>query len=418
MYEKDERLECNAGIGPGCEASVRKCLLVVQGPLQIVAGLIALEWYGRVKYGSPKAEIVLLLQDFLVDDEIEKPLEQTIKSLSGVRQWKKVLFIGRHEMSRLLKRRYTNSVRKIRAVIGEDYFDEVYVARSTGGVGNALVLNAYPNATRIIYGDSFGYVGYEEDLSPQTSWSVKNVRSHLKSFVRQVLFGGPVKLDFNAAVLTLPVDWSGSYLRNIPLLIPEKDHATKILQEYSEQLAGLAEYCNDLLYESSDPYLFLLSNLSAAGMMSVENEIAFYVESIKQVASSGITILLKPHPRGQAYITTTIVKTLASEYSIRVVDDPRFSRVPIELWRPLINRCRIATVLSSSCTYLKYFYQIEVVVPLDASNIVKYMNPAWIPYVTKVSTVLLESLGRLREWDGRSLLWKGPGRIGTKVAIP
>jgi hypothetical protein len=386
---------------------VRKCLLVVQGPLQIVAGLIALEWYGWVKSGSRQAEVVLLMQDFLVSDEIESPLRQTITNLSPVRQWKKTLFIGQREMSRLLKRRYMDSVRMMKATIGEESFDEVYVARRTGGAGNALVLNAYPDASRIVYGDSFGYVGYEEDLSPHARWSMKNIRTHIKSIMRKIIFGGPREFEFDAAVLTLPVDWSGTYLQNIPLIIPEKDFAVGIIQEYSDQLVGMSAYCDYVLQGSRNPYLFLLSNLSAAGMMSAENELAFYIESIRNLAETGATLLIKPHPRGQAPITTQLLNALAGEYSIRIMDDPRFSRIPIELWYPLNRRCRIATVLSSSCTYLKYFYGIQVAVPLNASSIANYIDPLWAPYVTKVSAVLLKSLDCLDVWDGRSPLWKG-----------
>jgi hypothetical protein len=57
---------------------LRKCLLAVQGPLQFIAGLIAMEWYGQVKHGSSESEAVLLLYDFYVSEQLEKSLEEVI----------------------------------------------------------------------------------------------------------------------------------------------------------------------------------------------------------------------------------------------------------------------------------------------------------------------------------------------------
>jgi hypothetical protein len=387
------------------ECHLRKCLLAVQGPLQLIAGLIALEWYGQVKHDSSESEVVLLLYDL---SEVEKPLEEAIRTLSGVRSWKRIVFISEKEMSRIMKRRYSKSILELRSAIGESSFNELIIARDFFGIASPLIMNAYSDAAKIAYGDGFGFVGYEGDVVPRWSWSLKAMRIHLSAFVRRVLFGSPKRFSFDAAVLTLPIDMSGSYLRDIPLLVPQRDYALAILQECSNQLPELNSYCNRLLEGSHNPYLFLLSNLSRGGLMSIESEIDLYVKIIRETTPVGATVFLKPHPRSQIHILTSILKAIGPEYCIKAIDDSQFSRMPIELWIPLINKCRISTILSSSCVNLSYFYGNEAIISLNESNISRYFYPEWVAYVSKLNTVILESLNRLKEWDGNSPLLKAP----------
>jgi hypothetical protein len=370
-----------------------------------------MEWYGQVKHDSSESEVVLLLYDFLVPAELEKPLEETIRRLAGIRRWKSVVFIGGKEMSRIMRRKYSKSVHEIVSAIGEASFDEIFIARDFVGAGSALILNAYPDATRIIYGDGLGLVGYESDFFHRGIWSLTAMRSNFRAFCRRAVLGGPKRFKFDAAVLTIPIDWSGSYLWEMPLLVPDRVYSISVLKECIDRLPDLQSYCTGLVEESHDPHLFLLSTLSGAGLMSVKNEIDLYVEIVRQAAPTGSTIFLKTHPRCQEHILASVLKELEPEYRVKVIDDPQFSRIPIELWVPLVTKCRIVTVLSSSCILLSYFYGKETVFSLNESNIGRRFSPEWISYVTKLSTINRESSRGLKEWDGKSPLWRGPESV-------
>jgi hypothetical protein len=100
------------------------------------------------------------------------------------------------------------------------------------------------------------------------------------------------------------------------------------------------------------------------------------------------------------------MKRIGSEYSFQVIDDSRFSRLPIELWRLLIEECRIVAVYSTCCLNLNYFYGKEVILPLNESNIRQYVYPKRIASVVKGNAMNLESLNRLKEWDGKSPVWR------------
>jgi hypothetical protein len=108
------------------------------------------------------------------------------------------------------------------------------------------------------------------------------------------------------------------------------------------------------------------------------------------------------------HILTSVLKEIGPEYCVKVLDDPRFSRVPIELWMLLIEECRIVAVYSTCCANLSYFYGKEVILPLNEGSISHYVYSEWITSVTKGNTINLESLNRLKEWDRRSVLWKAP----------
>ncbi len=385
---------------------MRKCLLAVQGPLQFIAGLIALEWYGQVKHDSSKSELVLVLYDFMVPPEVENPLQEAILSIAGVRQWKKVVFISGQEMARIMRKRYSRSVLEMRTILGEFSFDEIFLARSDVGFGSALMLNAYPDATRVIYGDSFGLVGNESELSLLWSWSLKSLITHFKAIIRKLLLGSPVKFSFDAAVLTLPVDYSGCYLQSIPLLVPLRVFALARLKECCDQLPGLIAYCNNLLEGAHNPCLFLLSTLFQSGLMSIEKEIALYIRIIRHTAPQGSTIIMKPHPRGNMAILAAVVNAVEAEYHVKVIDYPQFLRIPIELWTPLIKECTIVSMYSSSSVNLSYLYGKDVVIPLDANTIGEYFYPELVSTAIKDNALNLEAIKNLKTWDGNSPLWQ------------
>jgi hypothetical protein len=366
-----------------------------------------MEWYSHVKHDVSESEVTLLIYE-LASTEVEESLAETIRRLSAIRRWKRVIVIGEMEMSRIMRRRYSQSIIELRSVIAESSFDEVFISRDYCGAGSPLIVNVYPDATRILFGDAFGIIGDESDLLIPWSWSMRAVRINLRAFVRKVLFGGPKRFYFDAAVLTLPIDYSGSYLQNIPLLVPNSDFALAILKECSDQLSELNSYSNRLLEGSRNPHLFLLSTLSSCGFMSAENEIDFYVKIIREITPEGATVLLKAHPRCEAHILASILKEVGSEYFIKVIDDPQFSRFPIELWNKLIMKCRIVAIFSTSCVNLNYFYGKEVILPLNESIISQYVYPESISFVTKGNAINLESLNRLKEWDGNSFLYRAP----------
>lgn len=385
---------------------MRKCLLAVQGPLQFLAGFIAMKWYCQVNHKSADAETVLLLYDFLCPPEQEKFLADTIMRLSKVRKWNKIIFISGQEMRNISHQTFSKSVKDLRKIIGLDNFDEIYIMRDYCGYGSSLILNSYKMAVRITYGDSLGLVGNEEEFKLRW-WDLRSALPNIKTLLRDLLYGKPVRLGFDAAVLSLPMDWSGSYLEDIPLLVPRREHVLNIIRKVCGQLPDLVNYCDSLLEGESNRYLFLLSNLSASGVMLRENEVALYTDVVRQIAPKGSSIILKGHPRSGPYVLNSIISSLKADYRIKIIDDVNLSKIPVELWAPLISSCRIVPIYSTSAINISYIYNKEVILPLNDVIIKKYFLYDQIPSVSKGHKAIFESVNNLKKWDGNSVLWKG-----------
>lgn len=385
---------------------MRKCLLAVQGPLQFLAGLIAMEWYWQVNHKSADAETALLLYDFLCPPDQEQLLVDTIMRLTEVRKWDKTLFISGQEMRKISRQNCSQSVKDLRKMIGLDGFDEIYIARDYCGFGSSLILNSYKQAARITYGDSFGLVGNEAEFELRW-WDLRSALPNAKTLLRGLLYGKPVRLGFDAAVLSLPIDWSGSYLEDIPLLVPRREHVLNIIERVCSRLPDLTNYCDSLLEGESNSYLFLLSNLSASGTMSRENEVTLYIDVVRQIAPKGSSIILKDHPRSGPYVLNSVISSIKADYRIKVIDDVHLSRIPVELWTPLISSCSVVPIYSTSAININYFYDKDVILPLDDARIKKYFFHDKIAAITKGHRAIFESVNNLKKWDGNSPLWKG-----------
>jgi hypothetical protein len=220
---------------------MRKRLLAVQGPLQFIAGYLAMKWYERAQNNSEQSQSVLLLYDFLAPASIEPEFVEIITRIAAVQKWHSVVFIGGKEMNEILAGYYAGSMEKLRHAVGEDHFDEIYLARDYCGYGSPLIINAYKNAARVMYGDSLGIVGNEAAISG-FNWDspIIAVLSYCKRFLKGRIYGKPVRLRFDAAVLTLPIACSRGYLDGTPLLVPSIEFVTSGVKSIYDNLGGLS----------------------------------------------------------------------------------------------------------------------------------------------------------------------------------
>lgn len=389
----------------------RQCLVAVQGPIQFVYGFNAMEWYGRVTHGSADAEAVLLVYDLLVSAQQEKPILDSIMQLAPIKDWKRIVFIGGHEMSWIMRRPYAASIRELRAKIGDEEFDEVYLARNYGGYGSGLILRAYSEATRVIYGDGFGFVCSHE------VWSAYFLEDHLtattlvrkaKALARDVLFGKPpAPIEFDVAVLSIPVDFSGSYLDRMPLFVPSREQNISVFERCNRLLPDLNAYCEQLLEGTANNcYLYLLRIFAEAGDTSADQEVALYEEVIRQNSPVGSTILLKLHPRAFSPVIAMLRPLLDGDYQVRIISQGQYASIPIEFWNPLIRRCPVISFSAGSTVTLKYLYDRDVISGLNEERIEKYIFRDRQKYIKDDHFFWHDVIAALDTWDGQGPLWK------------
>jgi len=387
---------------------MKKRLLAVQGPLQFITGYIAFDWYGLREGEAADSQNVLLLYDFLCAPEVEPGIADSIRALSRVATWSDIVFISGAEMVELAKGSYSASMARLRERVGHAHFDEIFLARDHVGDGSPLLMNAYSDATKLAYGDSFGLVGQQNSFPSSDHRSrLRSAASALKRTVRRAVYGEAAQIPFDAAVLTLPLDMSGTYLSTVPLVVPAKRHAVDTVRGLNRLLPGLRTYTQSLIAQGSGPkdHLFLLSNLSASGLTSLEGEIALYVEIVEHTVPRGSTVFVKHHPRSSHQVLDAVVDRLAPHYRIVVLDDADMSRMPIEIWTDLIDHCMVVPMFSTSAINLKYLFGKDVLLPLNEDRIRRHFLPDKADYARSVERMIRESIDNLDGWDGRSALW-------------
>lgn len=390
----------------------RKCLIAVQGPLQFIAAFTAMEWYGLTKSKSAESEGVLLLYDFLTGAEQEQPLREAILALAAVKEWRRIVFISSKEMRSLLRRPQSARIDELRSQIGEGQFDELYLARNYIGLGSATLLQAYSTATRIQYGDGLGFVSNavwdrQRHVSAKGA-RLNTVKCWAASAAHRIRFGRvPPPLAFDVSVLTLPVDFAGNALDGVPLLVPSREHFISVIERCNGLLPGLNRYCEELLNDIDGRcYLYLLSMYTETGFSSLENEVALYEEAIRENSPVGSTILIKLHPRTFSPVFDILRKAIEHDYTVKLVSEGRFKRIPIELWLRLIARCDVVAFLSSSSLSLSYLYGKNVICGMTDTLLEKYVYKEFAEYNKTLIAFEREALHALKAWDGSSILWK------------
>lgn len=387
---------------------MKKRLLAVQGPLQFITGYVAFSWDPHTEDAAEPVEDVLLLYDFLAPPEIEQAIADAIVQLTHTTKWSRIVLIKGEEMDAWMRQRYARSIESLHERLGCSEFDEICLARDHVGAGSPLLMNAYPGARKRAYGDSFGLVGQQASMktfevrSKVGAWWPK-----LRSLGRKLLLGAPRHVPFDEAVLTLPIDMSGTYFRTVPLVVPARQHVLDCVERLHESVTELSAYCRELCSQGSGPAdrLYLLSNFTASSLSSFDQEVALYVDVITAHSPPGSTVYIKPHPRSSGETLAAVVNRVGPSHRVVVIDDARFGRMPIELWSELVRHCGVVAMFSTSAINMKYLYGKDVVLPLDAERIAKYVAPGKTDYIADGDRLIREAIGNLDTWDGQSVLW-------------
>lgn len=387
----------------------RKRLLAVQGPLQFVAGYTAMDWFGKAQDEAQGYHSVLLMYDFLIPEKLEPEFVAVITSLAHVGGWHAFKFIGASKMRQVMAGSYAGSVAALQAELGEARFDEIFLARDFCGEGSALIGNAYPGAHKVAYGDSFGLLADRTQFGNYDPKApLRSTLSACKQLVRRALFGGPRQFTFDTAVLSLPIDLSRGELTGVALMVPSRQHVQNTVAAIGAVLDELRGYSRSLLAPvgAATCQLFLLSNLSASGLMSEDNEIALYVDIIDAVSGPGDVIFLKVHPRSSRRVLDAVVTHIGAAHQIRIIDDAKLARLPVELWADLIAASNVVAMFSTSALNIKYIHGKDVVLPLTTVLIDRYAYPDKVAYIAGIHCMISNAMALLERWDGQSILWK------------
>lgn len=252
----------------------------------------------------------------------------------------------------------------LRGKFGQNAFAAVYYAHDISADFIAQsAMQAFPNASRICFGDALGVV-YSNDYFTNHTYPVGAVEVFKRpaQTIRNILFrlkrawtlpSRGCRLDAGHAVLALPCDPGGDFLGGKELQPIDNDSLFHVL----DSLSSSAErhfikqqcWCEG---DANSIVVMLLGAYSESRLTSDIQECALYVEAARLHILPGSKIILKAHPVSQPEKIALIKQALSAHYDIRVVTN---DEIPIETMPSLAKHYKIISFSYSSVSLL-YLY--------------------------------------------------------------
>jgi hypothetical protein len=214
------------------------------------------------------------------------------------------------------------------------------------------------------------------------------------------------------AVLLLPVDQSGGYLRDLALQVPPRGTALTVLGECRAACVELNDYIAKLLASTDGQrrYILCMQNFAECGTIDFDRDVEMWIDIVRAECEPGSVVLLKTHPAETLPRTAALFERLGGDYRVLQLE-PAFRRYPIELWGPLVTA---STPISSSmpALSLRYFYDVVCRFPFTDTFIEKWFPQRVWRFYKNGASLFSGPLDRYDSWDGKSLLW--PAAAGRR----
>jgi hypothetical protein len=300
-------------------------------------------------------------------------------------------------------------------LMGPFAFDEIYFPHDVMGTFYQLLAGANATARRITTGENLGHVferevyySYFAQDPPARGLRgfADKMMDRIRGRKRRYAPAMPVP-DFkpDLAALLLPVDQSGTYLRDIALQVPPRMIALGVLNACRAACVELNDYMGRLLASTDGQrrYILCLQNFAECGTIDFETDVAMWVDIVRTECEPGSVVFLKTHPAETLPRTATIFEHLRADYRVLQLE-PAFRRYPIELWGPLVTA---STTISSSmpALSLRYFYDVVCRFPFTETFIERWFPQKVWRFYKNGALLFSGPLDRYDSWDGKNLLW-------------
>ena len=316
-------------------------ILTCQGSAQLVTVLAALRQRQQELGQAPEScrDILVFYDLFAPADQLVEFRETLLRMAGAHASWQAIVWLDPAEIKqfgKLLRRWGLRSVRrKLCQRFGVRTVQEVFVARNWQ-LGNQLVMNCYPEATQICYGDTIGVYFTEGYFGPagaathpQRSASRWTLATAFRT-VRSAMFG-PGRLEvlpFDHGYLAA-ADLFGE-VAPFPVSINDRAITKEILRAIARTIRP--QVPEALRAGDGEMVLILTANFSEAQSMNRADELAAYLEFLKPRVAREAKIVLKPHPRDNREKIAALADELRGHFrDVWVFDDVRFFYLPFEL---------------------------------------------------------------------------------------
>jgi len=416
QYSHQTCLACSLPPTPGgrCErlsalspSSSPSCIVSIYGPGQVVAAASAVRSYEARNGDFARGEVAALVHPPLPRDDAEEAT-RVVSELVAPLGWQC------HSMSISEALDGSRAAEGLRDRLPFLAPQHIFYAHDIAGTTPRLVMNAYPDAERVIYGDALGSVFLSPDPdeahgTPSRTQTPADDERFLARLRRRWIMR-PDRRSFelsalppDSAELILPIDFSGGRLASIPMNVVPRDLVLDCVHKMRSAVRDLETYVSHALLRAPG-YLLALSNISDCGITSLEDGVSLYESLVRRNVPPGGTVLVKPHPLGTRPLYDGLVERLSQDYSVELV--PReFRFYPLELWGAMIDQVEVITGVSYSAVSLSFLFGKQTIHSLDDDLIEEYVMPEYRGPVRKSQAMHEEVLHRLGCWDGASVLW-------------
>lgn len=321
-----------------------KRIITCQGSIQLIAALSALS-----NRDQPKS-----CQNYLVIYELYAPKHQHHEFAAFIKQmaesvcaWEAIVYLTPDQLDtighQLDSTRPHQIYRQVHQWLGIDQADEIYLCRNWQ-LTNQLLLNAYPSAYRICYGDSIGIYFSENSAVVRrpfvphpardqyfawTWWKLRSlwhqIRERLK--LKTKLYSPP----FDIGYFVLPDIFGETPPMPIVKLAP--DHLLRQFEQFTSFVDDDRVHEIQTLIQNSPISILLTSNFSEGDRLPQSREIQAYYEFLKSHEISPDSVLvIKPHPRDDLDKIKKLQKVCSRLYrEVIVLTEPNLFFLPFEI---------------------------------------------------------------------------------------
>jgi hypothetical protein len=261
-------------------------------------------------------------------------------------------------------------------MLGIDGFDELYVVRNSGDL--AVFTFIRPDAGIICYGESYHKID-------------------------SCLGGEYSKIDLFR--LFLPVDFTNGLLKTVPLDVTPKKYLLDVIREVLEndpddkkRVVDLRERVKAGVTEGGGRSAVLaLQYLSDIDAMSLNDEIALYVDAVKRACGRETRVVIKEHPRTLSPLKAERVRAAlaGNGYGHVSVLDKELNHYPIEVICGVFRPDAVISPLSTSLLIVKYLYGIDGSMEMDDMSV----RRSGVRYQYELHGVLKKAINNLDAWD-------------------
>ena len=393
----------------------RTVIIGVQGTLQLLAAMTAIR-HREKQFPDVINHYILVIYD-LFSKERDIAFVKAIFDLSSLWDFDAKIFLDAPMMKKVIRGFYTRKkkIDILHKIIGVSRVDEVYLCRNYIGSVSNFILNAYPDSIKITYGDGYGTVSHRkffEKLRYKSNNIIHQGINEFKTKFKEAIFfilGWKFDIiEFDLALLSIPIDYCGGYLRSIPhefipleVLHGVLDQAKKTVQDI------YGDYVKEKIGSQMVDLLLLTSTFSESKYSSEEKEVDLYINRVLNSVSSGSLIVIKEHPRNSSNVSNLLkYKLLNLGFKVYCFNDQDFNFIPIELSIGLIKPNLVVSFTSSATIALALFEDVKQI-PIHPEQVLrKFIFSESVDSMIDYQIILTDSLLRIKGgWLGGQAIW-------------